>query len=778
MPDNEDGASLTDPEPSPRFDSPLVADVLVPRHLHRIFTYRIPPQLVDRIAVGSFVRVPFGRTMLNGIVIARASGGEARTGAARIEEAGLRLRDIADTCEESGQAGIPPDLLALSRLVADYYLSPWGQSVRLIVPPAVSARPPARYRVTPRGRALQDKGFDGLSLAPSARDLLIRLTSRRAGLSLVTLRRTTGETLERDLAILERGGLIEKIQGAPGRERSGRRSSAIQTETPSIELHRIGASMPQRAEWLTEFTRMLDAARPTQFLLQASRTTRRAALLPMIEAVLIQNRQVLIIAPEVARAEAIAAAVATRWSGQVELFHSSLTPVRKRESWQRIRSGSCRIVVGTRSAIFVPLDAMGLIVVDDEDDASLKEETEPKYHARTVAWLRAQLTNSLLVLGSAHPSLETFQLFRQRDDQHKRLEVKPRDDETAGPADVAIVDLRREPYGTLLSGALLNGIQAAVERRAGAILFLNRKGFAPALICRDCGATPRCGQCSVALTFYKRDGRLRCHYCGLLLPLPDTCPSCLAPRLEPMGVGTEAVEDLLHRLFPKATIARVDRDTSSSRYDTALREAVARGDIDVLIGTQMLFQGWPLPPMGFVGLVHADAGLHLPDYRAGEQTYHTLSEAVALALPKRRGGSVILQTRLPAHHVIQAIAQHDPSLFYDQELAFRRALSYPPFAQLISLRVSSASNEKAQAAAEHWAQQLRAADRTGHVTVWGPVPSPLAQVRGKHRWQIAVKTSDPVAGRESVARTVQDHERDPAFRGVKFDIDVDPVSML
>lgn len=259
------------------------------------------------------------------------------------------------------------------------------------------------------------------------------------------------------------------------------------------------------------------------------------------------------------------------------------------------------------------------------------------------------------------------------------------------------------------------------------------------------------------------------------MPLPETCPACHAAQLRPSGIGTEAVEEQVRRLFPLLRIARLDGDTAATgKQADSIRGKFVSGEIDILIGTQMLLQGKPFLKAGFVGLVHADAGLHLPDFRAGEQTYHTLLEAVALARPKEEGGQVVLQTLLPTHSVIRAVSERDPDLFYKQELAFRQALGYPPFSQLISLRVTGSSPERTQRAAEEWKERLQHATP---VTVWGPLPSPVAKLREKYRWQILVKSADGEAARRLVHQTLADLEMRGGRNGIKFEVDVDPISL-
>ncbi|MER3425055.1 MAG: primosomal protein N' [Nitrospiraceae bacterium] len=452
----------------------------------------------------------------------------------------------------------------------------------------------------------------------------------------------------------------------------------------------------------------------------------------------------------------------------------------------------------------------GLICLDHEDDPSLKEETEPRYHAREVAWMRSRLNSSVLLLASAHPSLETLQRMGALETGNQGAQG-PRSEkllvisQPVMPPAIHLVDLRRLPHGTILSEPMIEGIAAALKSGERAILYLNRKGFAPALLCRACGQALRCQRCSVALTFYKQAGHLSCHYCNAVFPLPDTCPSCFAARIEPIGVGTEGVEEIVLRLFPNARVARLDREKARTpNRAEAIRRLFAAGELDLLIGTQMLFQGPPLPPVRFVGLIHADAGLHLPDFQAGERTYHALLDAIALARPREAGGSVLLQTYLPAHPVIAAIVEQDPEIFYHQELLFRRVLAYPPFTHLMSLCVSGKQPERVKEAAEQWAAQLRTTSKRpivneerqwkpldqrrdsaedseesgADIIVLGPVPASVARIRGRYRWQILVKSASLEAARRTVRRTLDDLEGKHGRSGLKYHVDVDPVAMI
>lgn len=775
--------------PSSFLAGTVLVDVVIPRHLYRVFTYLVPAHLQSLVRIGSRVQVPFGHATLQGMVVKFRSHSDHVVNL-RGSSAGshtIRLREISAMADDTDHA-TPDELMTLSRLIAEYYLAPWGQCIRLVLPSQPAIKPPARYQLTEAGRDLLDT-TEGLNrLSPTCRALLERLRRRPKGLSIGTLRHGASPCLTTDLSLLKRRKLIQQM--SPDSRISRRRLAVPST----ISHHPMdsGIALPFKREnrdpvsrtamaWWNNVVNAMEARRPARFLLQAPQSQRMLAVFEVADLVVKQQRRVIIITPEILRAEAFATQARTRWGDRVELFHGGLSPALRHERWHRLQSDTIDIVVGTRSAIFAPISCVGLIYIDEEENSSLKEETEPRYHARDVAWMRAQLNAAVVLLGSAHPSLETMHAF-DLGESGTPFEPDIVDSTVATfteeeSRETHIVNLRETPYGTVLSDPMIAGMRTALEARAGVILFLNRKGFAPALVCRECGSSPQCPQCSVALTFYKQGGRLACHYCATSRSLPDTCPACHAPRLGVGGVGTEAVEEWTRRLFPQARIGRLDGATSHNAKQISVRRQFLAGELDVLIGTQMLCQGEPALSAGLVGFIQADAGLHLPDFRAGEHTYHTLMDAIALARPARSGGRVILQTLLPTHYVIQAVAGQDPALFYKQEHAYRQALAYPPLTHLICLRVSGTSSDRTRQAAAHWAVQLKA---TGpqQLTVWGPIPAAVARLRGKYRWQIIVKSSEGAMARQCVQKTLDELEIRPGLSGVKFEVDVDPISTL
>lgn len=766
----------------------MLVDVALPRHFYRAFTYLVPAHLQSLIRIGSRVRVPFGHATLHGMVVELRppSNSALDAGDRSLPSPPIRLREI-DAIVDDAALETPAELMTLSRLVSEYYLAPWGQCIRLILPAQPSVKHPARFHLTEIGREWLEKADNLHRISPTCQTLLARLHRRPKGLTIATLRHGAPTSLAGDLSMLKRRKLIRETAGQiePSgqrvrlrlpRQSSDSRAAAICTDQPAAWRPQSTSEATCRENILTA----INTGRPARFLLHAPAQHRISLVFEAAEAVLRLQRRVILITPEISKAEALASAAKTRWGNRVELFHSGLPAAVRYERWHRLQSGSIEVVVGTRSAIFAPMSSIGLIAIDEEESPSMKEETEPRYHARDVAWMRAQRGATVVLLGSAHPSLETMHMVGvgiSEDSHVAETAVGAMTACNQGHAlKIRLVNLRETPYGTVLSDSMVAGMRTALETRAGIILFLNRKGFASALVCRECGHTPLCPQCSIALTFYKQRGRLACHYCGTSRSLPDTCVTCQASRLQPSGIGTEAVEEWTRRLFPDAKIARMDSTASSRSAHASVRRKFITGDLDVLIGTQMLCQGEPSLSAGFVGLVQADAGLHMPDFRASEHTYHTLMDAIALARSHTHDAQVVLQTLLPTHYVIQAVATQDPALFYKQELAFRQALAYPPFTRLISLCVSGRDFDRTRRAAGHWAEQLT--KTSPQLTIWGPIPSAVAKLRDKHRWQIIVKSNETEIPRRSVQLTLTGLETDRQWSGIKFEVDVDPITTL
>ena len=494
----------------------------------------------------------------------------------------------------------------------------------------------------------------------------------------------------------------------------------------------------------------------------------------LARAAVARGRQALILVPEIALTPAIAARLRPAFGARVAIQHSGLSDGARHDQWHRIRRGEVDVVVGTRSAVFAPLPSTGLIVVDEEHDASYKQDENPRYHGRDVAVMRGKRDGALVVLGSATPSLESF---RHADGgRYRRFTLPQRIGSRPLPA-VRVVDMREElaAHGAdvVVSSALAEAIDARLERREQTLVLLNRRGFAASLLCRGCGHTLECPDCSVSLTFHRAAGRARCHYCGYSRSRPAACPRCSGTVLEHVGFGTERVQAELERRWPAARVARLDRDTVRRRGAAArLLQRVARRELDVLVGTQMVAKGHDFPGVTLVGVVSADIGLGVPDFRAAERTFQLLTQVAGRAGRGSAPGEAIVQTLHPGHYAIRHACDQAYAPFYQEELRFRRALRYPPVVSLVSAVVHGTIRDRTVRDSAALAARLRAAP--GRFTVLGPAPAPLARLRGRYRVQIFLKGGRRVEMREALLRVLDEHPR--LKRSVL--VDVDPVSML
>lgn len=518
----------------------------------------------------------------------------------------------------------------------------------------------------------------------------------------------------------------------------------------------------------------LGARRPATYLLYgAAGSGKTEVYLQLIADVLAQGRGAIVLVPEISLTPQAADRFRARLGDTVAVLHSGLGAGERFDAWRRIRSGEARVVVGPRSAVFAPVRDLGVVVVDEEQDPSYKQEQSPRYHARDVALERAARAGAVAVLGSATPSVESHHAARTGRYQMLRL---TRGIEERRMPSVEIVDMREEiaagnrsPFSRALGRAMRRHLAAGDQ----VLLFLNRRGFANLLLCRECGHVVRCSRCDVAMTYHLPDRVLRCHVCNRTLHAPDVCPHCGGIDLRLFGVGTQRVEEEARRAFPRALVARMDSDAMARRGALArLFRAVASGQVNVLVGTQMIAKGFDLPGIGLVGVISAETALHLPDFRAGERTYQVLAQVAGRAGRAARPGEVIVQTYDPSHPAIQAAATHDDEAFYTAELRAREEFSYPPFVRLVRIVVSSTRADAAEEACAALAAHLAAAATPAEVL--GPSPAPFARVRGWTRWQLVLKfprDADIGALRQALAGYA-------APKGVRVVVDVDPVEML
>ena len=744
----------------------VVVTVAVPVPALPALSYRVPDGMAVP-PVGGRVRVPLGQRVVSGCVVA---DGDTRSPAAPEQ-----LRDLLASLDP--EPYLPRDVVDLALWVAEYYACGPGESLAAAMPPlALSAsgrsdgfRKERVARLTPAGRDAFLTGTAG-RIGPKQRAALHRLARCPGGLGPVALRED-GVTAATVARLRERGLVTVDLR------RVDRDPFAAEKREPSNPVFARGPEREPTAEQRTALDTLAALAEERVFhvalLHGVTGSGKTEVYLRLARGVVEAGRRVLLLVPEIALTPAVTDTFRRAFGDRVAIQHSGLSPGARHDQWHRIRRGEVDVVVGTRSAVFAPLDDLGLVVVDEEHDTSYKQEDSPRYHARSVAIVRAQRAGALVVLGSATPSLETFHHARRG--RYRRVAMNERVHRRPLP-EVQVVDMRAEMASgageTAVSRPLAAALEETLARGEQALILLNRRGFATAVLCRQCGRTFECPNCSVSLTLHRRAGRVRCHYCNYSVAQPSTCAHCAGPYLETVGFGTERIEAEVAERLPAAAIARLDRDAARRRgAGSSLLARFRTGDIDVLVGTQMIAKGHDFPNVTLVGVVSADVGLQVADFRAAEHTFQLLTQVAGRAGRGDRPGTAIVQSFHPEHYSIVHACQQAYGPFFDEEMRYRAALHYPPLVSMVNAIVRGRSLEQAMRDAGRMAGMLRASRA---FQVLGPAVAPISRLRGQHRAQIFLKGVNRPAMRGALRATL---DANPDL-GRRVTVDVDPINLL
>ena len=801
----------------------LYCDVSLPVPLDQPFTYALPETLRHRVRAGSRVVVPFGPRKLTGVILRCHD----EPPAVATREA-LRLIDAEPV--------LGAELLALGRWIAGYYCAPLGDVLRGMLPLASEIRRGKIWSLTDAGRdAARQLLLDSAPDDPVAQ--ILRMLERRP-LSAAYLAKSL-PLADKAVRSLERKGFIvaEQVQterdplrapaerlrvelaGAAGERKLNKperelraflelhpgshnlkdledavknaslaaRSLArkglvsLKPETAAMAAGTMRAPHTLNAAQQAAFERIREAIHARQFatflLHGVTGSGKTEVYLKAIEEALERGRSALLLVPEIALTPAMAGQFFSRFGDRVAILHSAFTDVERTEQWRRIRSGAASVVVGTRSGVFAPVRNLGLIVVDEEHDGSYKQEETPRYNGRDVAVVRAQAAGACVVLGSATPSLESR--YNAERGKYTLLELPGRIEERPMPT-VALIDMRQEFLETrqqaTFSRKLLEAIGGRLENGEHTIVLLNRRGFSSFLACRSCGKRVECINCSVTLTFHKRDRRLLCHYCGYAAKVPGVCPECASEHIYFLGVGSERVEEELHRAFPAARIARLDRDTVTGKrhYETILHD-FREGHYDVLVGTQMIAKGHDIPNVTLVGVVSADVGLSMPDFRAAERTFQLLTQVAGRAGRGNVPGMVLIQTINPDHYAVRMAAAQDYQEFYEKELSFRRMMHYPPFSAMANVLVRSEKKEMAMRMSSELGMLL--APPPEKLKILGPAEAPVPRLKNEYRYQFLIKALSRKALNELLQR-IRAFAAEHKWGATALVIDVDPLTLM
>jgi primosomal protein N' (replication factor Y) len=817
-----------------------VVRVALPVPVDRLFDYTVPPEFAATAHPGCRVQVRVRERHLTGVIVERvtesAFAGRLRPIERVVDAEPALSEEMIEILRAAADEVLCPVGIALAsalptgsapRHVEGFAITPRGREALeqgVVGPDArqllgalssapCEARQLARRVGLGRGRALEAAlrplEQDGLvsripiERPPSARAATVRMVEVAQGVDVEAvcegpLARAPGQAaLLRRLAksgatpsaVLSResNNARSLVRALAARSLVVERDDACPRDvlgTP-LELERRVEPTSEQAAALEPIVDAIRERRHETFLLHGvTGSGKTEVYLRAVGAALAEGRRALVLVPEITLTHQILARLRGRFGDDLAVLHSGLRPGERLEQWQRLRDGSTPIAVGARSALFAPIENLGVIVIDEEHDGSYKNEEGFRYHARSLADRRAASASCPVILGSATPSLET----RHAADRGvlRRLELAHRVGGRPLPA-VEIIDLVREreksPRGAkiILSRTLRSAMRGTLERGGQTILFLNRRGFSTQILCFECGHAERCPHCDIALVYHATDEVLRCHYCDHQKTPPEGCAECGAPETALLGLGTQRFEEEVRTRFPEARIARLDRDTASRRgaTETVLRNLRA-GDLDILIGTQMVAKGHDYPGVQLVGVVVADIGLHLPDFRAAERTLQLLTQVAGRAGRDRAPGRVVVQTFVPDHYAIRPVLAHDYEGFYRSELLHREKLGYPPFGELVRALVSGESEEQTMAGAQALAGALAEAGLAppspDALEVLGPAPAPLARLRGRHRIQLIVKGSDPKRLRRAAEVLVATANALP--EELQASVDRHPIQML
>jgi primosomal protein N' (replication factor Y) len=776
--------------------APRYCEVALPVPLRSTFTYAVPASLNGQSLIGRRVVVPFGRRALIGIGLAES---ELPPSGARFQSSGRpAIKEIVEVMDPL--PALPSRLVELGHWISRYYLAPVGETFRAMLPPEIELRHEREYSLTDSGRAyLRDLAstaeltdqeqaelatlrlVDDSPTRPrkkrsneSATETLVRrgyltarevLRHRKTRMQKIvawrpdTAERPTGQPEKRVREVLTdtRGPLslevlLEKASVTPRvikrLESAGMLITWEEPIVPGEDPWDTDFTPPtnvlnaEQKEALAEIWRWLVAGEFAAGLLHGvTGSGKTEVYLGAIEATLSRGKTAIVLVPEIALTLWVGRLVRARFGEGVAVLHSGLPDIERAREWWRARHGDARVVVGTRSAVFAPLENLGLIIVDEEQESSYKQEETPRYNGRDTAVYRAHLENAVVLLGSATPSLETY--HNARAGKYHLLQLTSRV-ENRPLAEVRVVDLReefrRQHRAAPVSESLHAAIALRLEERTQAMVLINRRGYSWSLLCRSCGAFVQCENCSIALTYHKSRQRLECHYCGYSILPPKQCPKCSAEYMYFVGDGAERVEEYLREQFPVARVARLDRDTVRTKreYQQVLG-AFANGEIDILVGTQMVAKGHDFQRVTLVGVVAADLALGRPDFRAAERTFQLLTQVAGRAGRGELAGEVLVETYYPEHYAIQHAAQQDYVSFYEKEAHFRRVLHYPPFVGLANVLVRDRKIENAIRWSRALAGHFAPFEERG-VKVLGPAAAPLARLRRDYRFQFVLKS--------------------------------------
>jgi primosomal protein N' (replication factor Y) (superfamily II helicase) len=735
---------------------PLYARVVTDDPTNKELDYLVPPPWESKVHVGSRVKVPL-----------RSRNSFATVVELVAESSAPGIKTVTGLVSE--EPVLDPRMLQLARWMADYYCCPLDAAVRCTLPQVIRSGGFKRERWLSVTLPPDQNILEQIKVrAPRQAEVLevaLQFTGPIRWAELVEAAATSDRTIKH---LVNQGWLTLQMLNA---ERDPSQGEEYVSTAP-LRLN------PGQLSILTMLNEAIDRGKTKPTLLHGITGSGKTEIyLQAIQHCLDLGRGALVLVPEISLTPQTVERFKSRFARElIAVLHSHLSAGERHDEWHRLRRGAARVAIGARSAVFAPVKDLALIVVDEEHENSYKQEETPRYHARDLAVVRGQIEGCAVLLGSATPSLESY--HNARTGKYELARLTARVDDRQLPL-IRVIDLRQEfaksKHPSILSRRLTQAIEDRLQKREQSILFLNRRGFASSLLCSKCGYVCECANCSIPLTFHLAESRLKCHLCGYQAVAPKKCPGCGDPGIRYSGYGTEKVIELVEKLFPTAHAARMDADTMSRKdaYRTTLG-AFRSGKIDILIGTQMIAKGLDFPNVTLVGIINADIGLHIPDFRAGERTFQLLTQVAGRAGRGETPGEVFVQTATPFSPSIQFARHHDFDGFWDQEREFRERCDYPPFNHLVLIQIKSEHQRLAEFTAETLHRRF-SEKIDSSVTLHPVVPAQIERVKGFYRFQILLRTR-AILRLSRTTREVMDSLSFPDE--VQVSVDVDPYHLL
>ena len=820
-------------------EAPHYAQVAVPVHLRKLFTYRLPPAMRAAARVGSRVMVQLGPKPTAGYIVDLLP--RLRAGTSLIESDIKDVQELLDV-----DPPLTTQVLELTRWVADYYSAPWGEVLRAALPAGINATVEQTISLTEKGRQLfqsapsapadgskkmqalavlagegefevdafflrlgaarmpawlrefENEGFVTRSYRTSSLQtrakrrkavrLIRSLTGEDERVSQAQLRLV--ETLTANKRSMPIGDLTKVAAVSESVIRTLVKKGVLEEFHEEIRRDPLGTAELPAAKDL-KLTSAQDEARQTienqirahkfkpMLLHGVTGSGKTEVYIRAMRAALAADRGAMMLVPEIALTPILSRRLRAHFGDEIAIFHSSLSKGERFDEWTRLRSGEARVVLGTRSAVFAPVKNLGVIIVDEEQDASYRQEESPFYHARDSAIVRAQKESAVVVLGTATPSLESFHNALTGKYAYIQLpdRIANRPLARAEVIDMREVFKRRNKPG-VFSDELLTAVEHTHARAEQTIILLNRRGYSSFILCRSCGESIECPNCDVTLTYHRSDSTLVCHYCNHRQRAPSVCPNCTSKYIHYVGEGTEQIEEILRRRFPGLRIGRIDRDTKSRRheFERTLLD-FGKGEIDLLVGTQMLAKGHDFHNVTLVGVVSVDAGLALPDFRAAERTFQLIMQVAGRAGRGELPGRVLIQTYHPEHYALKYATAQDYRGFYDEEIRHRRNHGYPPFVALALFLVRNKDAARAGSIAQELRNHLNQANGEHACRILGPAPAPFARLRGEFRIQLLIKSRSRKQMRAVIDQSLKNFE-EAGNDSRAVSLEIDPVSMM